>query len=83
MKSQVFIIKIPAFIDFGVNCTIILITCIGQFRFIFFNPYTAGGLFGQYKMMQKNWKMIETMAYGYSSESTQQELSNEYQYDRV
>ena len=29
-------------------------------------------------MMQKNWKMI-----GYSSESTQQELSNEYQHDRV
>ena len=29
-------------------------------------------------MMQKTWKMIETLAYGYSSESTQQELSNEY-----
>ena len=27
--------------------------------------------------------MIETLAYGYSSESTQRELSNEYQYDRV
>ena len=27
--------------------------------------------------------MIETLAHGYSSESTQQELSNEYQYDRV
>ena len=27
--------------------------------------------------------MTETLAYGYSSESTQRELSNEYQYDRV
>ena len=27
--------------------------------------------------------MIETLANGYSSESTQRELSNEYQYDRV
>ena len=27
--------------------------------------------------------MAETMAYGYSSESSQKELSNEYQYDRV
>ena len=35
------------------------------------------------KMMQKTWKMIETLAYGYSSESTQRELSNEYQHNRV
>ena len=34
-------------------------------------------------MMQKSWKMTETLANGYSSESTQRELSNEYQYDRV
>ena len=27
--------------------------------------------------------MTETLSYGYSSESTQQELSNEYQHDRV
>ena len=27
--------------------------------------------------------MIETLACGYSSESTQRELSNEYQHDRV
>ena len=27
--------------------------------------------------------MTETVAYGYSSESTRQELSNEYQHDRV
>ena len=39
--------------------------------------------FAQYKMMQKSWKMIETLANGYSSESTQWELSNEYQLDRV
>ena len=31
----------------------------------------------------KYLKMIETLANGYSSESTQQELSNEYQHDRV
>ena len=47
------------------------------------NPYAADGYFGQYNMIQKNWKMIETLANGYSSESTQQELSNEYQHDRV
>ena len=34
-------------------------------------------------MMQKAWKIIETRAHGYSSESTQRELSNENQYDRV
>ena len=28
-------------------------------------------------------KMTETMAHGYSSESTQRELSNEYEHDRV
>ena len=28
-------------------------------------------------------KMTETLAHGYSSESTQRELSNEYQHDRV
>ena len=33
--------------------------------------------------MQKNFKMTETLAHGYSSESTQQKLSNEYQCDRV
>ena len=34
-------------------------------------------------MMQKKMKMTETLANGYSSESTQRELSNEYQDDRV
>ena len=31
------------------------------------------------KMMQKNWKITETLAHGYLSESAQQELSNGYQ----
>ena len=48
------------------------------------NPYAAGGQFGQYKKMLKTFKkMTETLAHGYSSESTQRELSNEYQHDRV
>ena len=35
------------------------------------NPYAAaGGLFGQYKMMQKSSKITETLANRYSSEST-------------
>ena len=37
----------------------------------------------QYKMIKKTWEITETLAYGYSSESTQRELSNEYQHDRV
>ena len=49
---------------------------------LFFSSYAAGGAkFGQYKMMQKNWKMTETLVY--SSESTQWEQSNEYQQDTV
>ena len=35
------------------------------------------------KTIQKSWIMTETLANGYSYESTQQELSNEYQNDRV
>ena len=34
-------------------------------------------------MMQKTSKMTESLANGHSSESTQWELSNEYQHDRV
>ena len=34
-------------------------------------------------MMQKTWKMTEILTRGYSSESTQRELSNEYQHDMV
>ena len=33
--------------------------------------------------MQKTLKMTETLAYVYSSKSSQQELSNEYHHDRV
>ena len=33
--------------------------------------------------MQTTCKIIESLAHGYSSESTQQELSDEYQHDRV
>ena len=47
------------------------------------NPYDAGDWFGQYKMMQRTWKMTETLAYGYSSESAQLELSDEYQHVTV
>ena len=43
------------------------------------NPYAAGGYFSQYKMMQrKTSEMTEPLAHVYSSDSTQQELSNEY-----
>ena len=34
-------------------------------------------------MMQKKTLKNETLAHGYSSESTRRELSNEYQHDRV
>ena len=37
----------------------------------------------EYKMLQKSRKMPETLAYGYSFESTQRKVSNEYQHDRV
>ena len=39
--------------------------------------------FANTKQMQKNWKMTEILAYGYSSESTQWEISNEYQHGMV
>ena len=58
-------------------------TWTNLFLALLINPYAAGGEFAQYKMMQKYFKMIETLANWYSSESTQQELSNEYQHDRV
>ena len=35
------------------------------------------------KWCKKSWKLTETLANGYSSESAQRELSNEYQHDRV
>ena len=47
-------------------------SCVNYWQAL--NPYAAGDEFGQYKMMQKNnWKMTDTLAHGYSSESTQQE----------
>ena len=46
------------------------------------NTYAAGGEFGHYNM-QTCWKMTETLTHGYSSESTQRELSNKYQHERV
>ena len=48
-----------------------------------FNPYAAGGLFGPYKEMQKTYKLTETLAHWYPSESTQSGLSNEYQHNMV
>ena len=47
------------------------------------NPHAAGGLFGQNRMLQKSLKMTETLAHGASTESTQQELSNEYQHGKA
>ena len=37
-----------------------------------YNPYAGGG---QYKIMQKTFKITETLANGYSSEITQRGLS--------
>ena len=37
----------------------------------------------KYDIGIKTWKMTETLAHGYSSDSTQWELLNEYQHDRV
>ena len=47
--------------------------------------HAAGNKFDQYKMMQKPEKNTESLAHGYSSESTciPLELSNEYQHERV
>ena len=42
----------------------------------------AGGLIWPIQNDVKTCKMIETLAHGYSSESTQREPFNEYQHDR-
>ena len=47
------------------------------------NPHAGDGLFGQYKRCETTEIMAESLAHGYSSESAQRELSNEYQHDRV
>ena len=50
---------------------------------VFVNPYAAGGYFGQYITIQKSGGIPETLAHGYSSESTQREVSNEYLHGKV
>ena len=71
-------------VSLSVLLSLSLIICRTILRYVFeLNPYAAGGLFGHYKMMQKSWKMTETLANGYSSERTQREQSNEYQHGMV
>ena len=48
-----------------------------------FSPFAAGGQFGKYKMLHKTLEITETLANGYSSESTQHKRLNEYQHDSV
>ena len=68
----------------SIICEKVVTKMAGHFWLVFIlNLYTAVGLFGQYKMMQKVLKMGVTLPNGYSSESSQLELSNEYQHDRV
>ena len=55
--------------------------CLSNLIHPFISPYAAGGNFGQYKMMQNTFK--NDWNPGYSFESTQQELFNEYQHDMV
>ena len=45
------------------------------------NPFA--GEFGQYDMLTKRGEINKSLAHGYPFESTQQELSNENQHDRV
>ena len=40
-------------------------------------------LVANFEMMQRTFKMFETLIHGYPSESSQLELPNEYQHDRV
>ena len=54
-----------------------------QFGLTRVNLYAADGYLGHTLIMQKSWKMIENLANRYSSVSTQKELFNEYQHDRV
>ena len=46
---------------------------------LFVNHFAADGYIGQHEIMTKSWEINETMANGYSSDSAQEELSNEYQ----
>ena len=52
----------------------------GSLKYQWVNPHAPRGQFCHYKMMQK---ITKTLALGYSSESSQPELSNEYQHARV
>ena len=58
---------------------------IGVLIFLIFLPYifTLMLLVAKLAKLQNIWKMTETLAHGYSPESTQLVLSNEYQHDRV
>ena len=47
------------------------------------NPSAADVEFVQNDMLTKSGEMTETLAHGYISDRTLQELSNEYQHDRV
>ena len=51
--------------------------------FVHVNPCATGGYFGHFKSMQQTLKLTETLAFGYSSESTRQELFNKHQHARV
>ena len=69
---------------YGALCVLCFRGAKGDMRLRFvLHPHAAGGEFGNNRMMEKKRKMTETLAYGFSFESAQQELFNEYQHDRV
>ena len=48
------------------------------------NLYAGGGYtLANTKIMQKTWKMIDTLAHGYITESAQWKLSNGYRHDSL
>ena len=66
------------------------VSATGKWELIFFSnwssdekPLCCWWLIWLIQNDAKTWKMTETLTYWYSSESTPQELSNEYQHDRV
>ena len=68
--------------DISLIHVIVLGACITNLRIgpgvhlLGINPDAGDGQFGHYNMVRKSEKMTETLAYGYSSERTLQELSN-------
>ena len=64
------------------SLSIVRVNC-GEINLIYLTLILLKVKFRQYKLMKKNWKMTETLTHGYSYENTRQELSNEYQHDRV